>query len=65
MPSEEEISRIRRLINRITISLDELTDEEREQVVQAVTVIRRHRTVMLGMPRARQNLPDLRPERTA
>jgi hypothetical protein len=65
MPSEEEISRIRRLINRITISLDELTDEEREQVVQAVTVIRRHRTVMLGMPRTRQILPDLRPEHTA
>jgi hypothetical protein len=65
MPSEEEISRIRRLINRITISLDELTDEEREQVVQAVTVIRRHRTVMLGMPHTPQILPDLRPEHTA
>jgi hypothetical protein len=65
MPSEEEISRIRRLINRITISLDELTDEQREQVRQAITVIRRHRTVMLGMPRIHQILPDPRPEHTA
>ena len=65
MPSEEEISRIRRLINRITSGLDELTSEQRAQLEQAVTVIRRHRTVMLGMPRVRQILPDLRPEHTA
>ena len=64
MPSDAEISRIRRLINRITTGLDELTGQERAQVEQAVTVIRRHRTVMLGMPRIRQSLPDLRPERT-
>jgi len=65
MPSEEEISRIRRLINRITSGLDELTSEQRAQLEQAVTVVRRHRTVMLGMPRLRQILPNLRPERTA
>jgi hypothetical protein len=65
MPSTDEISRIRRLIARITTGLDELTAAEREQVEQAVTVVRRHRTVMLGMPRIRQALPDLRPERTA
>ena len=64
-PSEEEISRIRRLIARITTGLDELSPDEREQIAHAVTVVRRHRTVTLGMPRVRQALPDLRPERTA
>ena len=64
MPSEEEISRIRRLIARISAGLDELTADERERVEQAVALVRRHRTVTLGMPRIRQALPDLRPERT-
>lgn len=64
MPSEEEITRIRRLIARINTGLDELTTQEREQVNQAVAVVRGHRSVMLGMPRVRQALPDLRPERT-
>ena len=64
-PSEEEISRIRRLIARISTGLDELTPDEREQIEHAVIVVRRHRTVTLGMPRVRQALPDLRPERTA
>ncbi|MBO0807354.1 MAG: site-specific integrase [Actinobacteria bacterium] len=65
MPSTEEISRIRRLISRITAGLDELTTAEREQLDHAITIVRRHRGVMLGMPRIRQALPDLRPERTA
>jgi hypothetical protein len=64
MPSEEEIRRIRRLIDQISHGLDELEPEQREQLQQAVTVVRRHRSVMLGMPRTRQTLPDLRPERT-
>jgi hypothetical protein len=59
MPSDEEISRIRRLINRITIGLDELTGEQRERVEQPATVVRQHRTLMLGMRRIRQILPDL------
>jgi len=61
MPSEEEITRIRRLIARIRAGLDELAPQDREHVEQAVTVVRRHRSVMLGMPRIRQTLPDLRP----
>lgn len=65
MPSEEEISKIRRLINRIKDGLSELKPDEREHIEQAVTVVRRHRAVMLGMPRIRQALPDLRPERPA
>lgn len=65
MPSEEEIRRIRRLIARIHSGLDELTAQDREHLEQAITVVRRHRGVMLGMPRVRQALPDLTPERTA
>jgi integrase len=64
MPSDEEITRIRRLIARIKTGLDELTTQDREHAEQAVAVIRRHRSMMLGMPRVRQALPDLRPERT-
>jgi hypothetical protein len=65
LPSEEEITRIRRLITRIKEGLGELTAAEREQIAQAVAVIRRHRAVMLGMPRIRQILPSIRAERTA
>ena len=64
-PSQEEISRVRQLITRIENGLDDLTDAEREQVSQAVAIVRRHRTVTLGMPRLRQALPAIRPERTA
>jgi len=64
MPSDNEISRIRRLITRISDGLDELPADQREHVHQAVATRRRHRSVMLGMPRIRQALPDLRPERT-
>ena len=65
LPSQEEISRIRQLITRIENGLDDLTDAEREQVSQAVAIVRRHRTVTLAMPRLRQALPGIRPERTA
>ncbi|MGH3194313.1 MAG: hypothetical protein ACRDOL_45035, partial [Streptosporangiaceae bacterium] len=65
MPSEEEIRRIRRLISRIKADLGNLPAEDRAQVEQAVAAVRRHRTVMLGMPRIRQPLRDIRPERSA
>ena len=64
MPSGEEIRRIRRLIDQISHGLDALEPEQRQQLQQAVTVVRRHRGTMLGMPRTRQTLPDLRLERT-
>ena len=64
MPSEEEIRRIRRLIDQISHGLDTLESEQRQHLQQAVTVVRRHRSTMLGMPRTRQTVPDLRPERT-
>jgi len=65
-PSDEEITRIRRLIARISAGLDELTAPEREQVQQAVTLVRRHRTVMLAAPRLRPALLEpIHPERPA
>jgi hypothetical protein len=64
MPSEEEIRRIRRLIEQISHGLDTLEPEARQHLQQAVTLVRRHRSTTLGMPRTRQPLPDLRPERT-
>ncbi len=63
-PSREEITRIRQLITRIENGLGDLADADREQVSQAVAIVRRHRTVTLGMPRPRQALPAIRPERT-
>jgi hypothetical protein len=64
MPSDEEIQRIRGLIAQISSGLDELEPGQRRQLQQAVNVVRRHRSVMLGMPRTRKPLPDLRPETT-
>jgi integrase len=52
-PTDEEITRIRRLINRIKGDLAGLDQAERAQINNAVTVVRRHRaanTVTLGMP---------------
>jgi hypothetical protein len=51
MPSAEEITRLRALITRITASMDDLPAAERAALDEAVTLARRHRTVMLGMPR--------------
>ena len=52
-PTEEEITRIRRLINRIKGDIAELDETERAQINYAVAIVRRHRaahTVPLGMP---------------
>lgn len=64
-PSEEEITRVRRLIARVHAGLDDLTGEDRAEVERAVATVRSHRAATLGMPRIRQPLPVLRPERTA
>jgi hypothetical protein len=50
MPSQDEITRIRRPIARITGDLGQLTTSERTQIDQAVAAVRRHRAAMLGMP---------------
>ncbi|MET7303875.1 site-specific integrase [Embleya sp. NPDC005575] len=66
MPSDEEITRVRRLVRRLKEDLDELTDDDRTQIREAVTVVRRTRQVVsLGLPRIRQPLPDIRPDRIA
>ncbi len=56
-PTEEEITRIRRLINRIKGDITQLTEPEQAQIQQSITVIRRHRAVTLGMPAVRATTP--------
>jgi len=56
-PAQEEITRIRRLITRIKGDITQLTDAEHAQVDEAVTVIRKHRAVSLGMPAVRASTP--------
>jgi integrase len=53
MPSEEEIRRVKRLIDRVKADLDDLTEQDRAEIQQAVAMVRRSRSVMLGMPRLR------------
>ncbi|HEY2551601.1 MAG TPA: tyrosine-type recombinase/integrase [Streptosporangiaceae bacterium] len=65
MPSQQEITAIRRLIANISGDLGQLTAAERAQTDQAIATIRRHRAVMLGMPRIRSAVIETRPERTA
>ncbi|WAP58858.1 hypothetical protein [Streptomyces sp. S465] len=65
MPSDAEITRIRRLIQRVTEDVETLTEAERAEIQRAAQVVRQMRQNFLGMPRIRQSLPDLRPERPA
>ena len=67
MPSDAEITRVRRPIGRMKGDLDDLTDDERDQIEDAVAVVRRGRAriTSLGMPKVRQPLPDVHAERTA
>ncbi|MFJ4917184.1 MULTISPECIES: tyrosine-type recombinase/integrase [unclassified Streptomyces] len=63
MPSDEEITRVRRLVKRVREDLDDLTEEDQTQIKEAVTVVRRtRRVVSLGLPRVGPP-EDLRPER--
>jgi hypothetical protein len=57
-PAEEEITRIRRLIGQINGDITQLADPERARVDEAVTVIRKHRAVSLGMPSVRVTTPS-------
>jgi integrase len=52
-PSQEEITRIRRLINRIKGDLTGLGATEQAGIDEAITILRRHRAVSLGMPAIR------------
>jgi integrase len=52
-PPQEEITRIRQLIARIQGDIAQLTDAERAAIDDAVTTVRKHRAVHLGMPAVR------------
>lgn len=67
MPSDEEISRIRRLISQIGADVDDLSDADRAQIEHASVTVRRARNQIIGLgtPRVRQPLPDIRPDRRA
>lgn len=53
-PPDEEITTLRQLIRRIEASLDDLTEADRAQIAEAISVIRKTRqTVTLGMPSIR------------
>jgi hypothetical protein len=71
-PTDEEISRIRRLINRLKGDIAELDETERTQIDDAIAVVRRHRAAHaapLGMPTVRAAAPPppttIAPEATA
>jgi integrase len=61
LPSEEEITRIRHLISKITGDLDNLPPAERASIDDAAAAVRRHRATMLGMPRVRAAIAEARP----
>jgi integrase len=67
MPSDHEITRVRRLIDRMKGDLDNLTREERAQIEEATTLVRHGRAnvVGLGVPRVRQPRPDIRQDSSA
>ncbi|MBE1465665.1 tyrosine-type recombinase/integrase [Kibdelosporangium phytohabitans] len=59
MPSEHEITRLRQLIRRVEQDLDGLSDGDRQQIEEAVRVVRRTRqTVHLGLPTISPPAPD-------
>jgi hypothetical protein len=64
MPSDTEIDLVRKLIRKVKEDLDGISDDERAQIQEAVDVVRRSRSVLLGMPGIRRPLFDLRPDRT-
>ncbi|MCX4564193.1 hypothetical protein [Streptomyces sp. 2-1] len=66
-PSDEEITRARRLVRRVREDRDALTDEDRAQIREVTSVLHRSRRhiVGLGMPRVGPPMPDFHPGRTA
>ncbi|MEH1129792.1 hypothetical protein [Micromonospora sp. CPCC 206061] len=64
-PSDEEISRLRKLIRRVETDLDDLTGEEQQQIRDAVAMLRKTRSVQLGTPGGGPAGVNLRLERDA
>jgi integrase len=66
MPSEAEITRLRQLIRRAEADLDQLSDADRSQIIQAVEAVRAmRRSVHLGMPAIRPDAASLPGQRPA
>jgi Phage integrase family len=60
-PPDEQIDQLRALIRRIEDDMTSLSDDDRDQIRQAITVIRQTRqTVTLGMPGLRPPTADRR-----
>ena len=55
-PTQEEITRIRRLINRIKGDIAELDETERAHIDEAVAIVRRHRAAHSGPARHARTL---------
>lgn len=53
-PPDEEIRTIRHLIGRIKAGMNDLTSDEKASIDEAVTIVRKHRAVHLGMPQQRR-----------
>src|SRR5450755_3829766 len=60
-PADQEISTIRQLINRIKGDIAGIGPAERARIDEAVTVVRKHRAVSVGMPRMRPAAVQARP----
>jgi hypothetical protein len=65
LPSDEEITRVRRLVDRINAEMDDLMPQERAEIEQAVAIVRRGRVLLRVTPTPRQSVRDLRPERAS
>ena len=64
-PTEEEIRRVRHLVNQMKGDIAHLGASQRAQIDDAVTATRRHRAVHLAMPASRTVLPSPRTETSA
>ena len=65
MPAAEEIRRVRHLVSQIKADIDRMDAGRRAQIGEAVSVVRRHRALHLGMPSVRPVLPSPRTEASA
>ena len=65
MPAAEEIRRVRHLVSQIKGDIDRMDAGRRAQIDEAVSVVRRHRALHLGMPSVRPVLPSPRTEASA
>ena len=65
MPAAEEIRRVRHLVSQIKGDIDRMDACRRARIDEAVSVVRRHRAVHLGMPSVRPVLPSPRTEASA